>query len=76
MIRTHDFFSALTGFDGPQASALVSRGLQMIGLWDRRLGTRHELLNLDDDQLRDIGVSRADANAEARKPFWRGNDKN
>jgi uncharacterized protein YjiS (DUF1127 family) len=32
---------------------------------------RARLLALSDRELRDIGVSRYDALAEARKPFWR-----
>jgi uncharacterized protein YjiS (DUF1127 family) len=35
--------------------------------WDRR----RELGPLDDEQLKDVGISRADAAREARKPFWR-----
>ncbi len=37
----------------------------------RSLRTRKALLRLDELQLRDIGLSRADALAEADKPFWR-----
>lgn len=37
---------------------------------DRRAG-RHLLLTLDDRMLKDIGISRADAWAEAIKPMWR-----
>ena len=32
---------------------------------------RRELLALDDRMLKDIGLSRADAFREGRKPFWR-----
>ena len=31
---------------------------------------RHALLELDDDRLADIGVTRQQAEQEARKPFW------
>jgi len=37
----------------------------------RRWGTRRLLLDLDDQMLRDIGVTRAEAEFEAGKPFWR-----
>ncbi|MGH8435199.1 MAG: DUF1127 domain-containing protein [Pseudomonas sp.] len=37
----------------------------------RRLHTRKALLDLDDAQLRDIGLSREQARAEALRPFWR-----
>ena len=32
---------------------------------------RHDLAQLDDRMLRDIGLSRVDAEREATKPFWR-----
>jgi uncharacterized protein YjiS (DUF1127 family) len=32
---------------------------------------RHDLAQLDDRMLRDIGLSRVDAEREAGKPFWR-----
>jgi len=40
-------------------------------LWfyDRQL-QRRALVELDDRMLADIGLSRAQANAEGRKPFW------
>ncbi len=37
----------------------------------RRLHTRRAVLGLDDGQLADIGLSRAEAEREARLPFWR-----
>jgi uncharacterized protein YjiS (DUF1127 family) len=36
----------------------------------RRLTTRRALLNLTDAQLADIGITRAEANYEALRPFW------
>lgn len=38
----------------------------------RRASERRQLMRLSDRQLGDIGISRADAWAEYRKPFWRG----
>lgn len=37
----------------------------------RRLGTRRALHELDDQQLRDIGLTRAEAEREANLPFWK-----
>lgn len=37
----------------------------------RRLRTRRMLATFDDATLRDIGVTRSDAEQEAAKPFWR-----
>jgi uncharacterized protein YjiS (DUF1127 family) len=45
--------------------------VETIQLWRRRGRDRRILQNLDDQLLRDIGLSRAEVEAEARKPFWR-----
>lgn len=39
--------------------------------WRERRAQRRALLRLDDRMLSDIGISRADAEEEHRKPFWR-----
>ncbi|KAA3628906.1 MAG: DUF1127 domain-containing protein [Proteobacteria bacterium] len=39
-------------------------------IWQARARQRRDLLDLDDRLLRDIGINRADAEREARKPFW------
>lgn len=39
--------------------------------WRRRTRERAELAALDDRTLADIGISRADAEFLANKPFWR-----
>lgn len=57
---------------GPAAAA--ERGhdpLPTLWNWIQRHRQRRSLLRLDDRLLEDIGVSRADAEAEAAKPFWR-----
>jgi uncharacterized protein YjiS (DUF1127 family) len=40
------------------------------GTWRRRAHSRHELMNLSDRTLRDIGVARCDAGIEGPKLFW------
>jgi uncharacterized protein YjiS (DUF1127 family) len=51
-------------------------GLQLLGqtvsLWLRRLRERAELARFSERELRDIGVTAADADVELSKPFWRG----
>ncbi len=39
--------------------------------WRRRSHERAELAKLDDRTLRDIGLTRADAEFLSNKPFWR-----
>lgn len=58
-----------SGLSGP--AALRSWSGQSLQQFIRRLGTRRALLDLDDSQLRDIGLSREQAKREALLPFWR-----
>ena len=39
--------------------------------WWRRIQDRRTLATMSEQSLRDIGISRYDAEFEARKPFWR-----
>jgi uncharacterized protein YjiS (DUF1127 family) len=39
--------------------------------WERRARARNELITLCDRDLRDVGLTRAEAAAEVRKSFWR-----
>jgi len=50
----------------------VLSGMSRWELFWRRLHTRKALLALTVDQLKDIGLTRADALEEGLKPFWRG----
>ena len=45
--------------------------LQTIRKWRRRIRGRQELAALGDRMLKDIGLTRADALAQASKPFWK-----
>jgi uncharacterized protein YjiS (DUF1127 family) len=51
--------------------ALLARGRAVRRTWQHRRSGRRALRQLDDRQLKDIGLSRAAATREARKPFWR-----
>jgi uncharacterized protein YjiS (DUF1127 family) len=39
--------------------------------WWRRMQDRRTLATMSEQSLRDIGITRYDAEFEARKPFWR-----
>ena len=49
----------------------LRRALDTLRLWQRRAQGRQQLRTFDDHLLRDIGITRLQAEAEAHKPFWR-----
>ena len=49
----------------------LRRGLDTLRLWRARARGRQQLRTFDDHLLRDIGITRLQAEAEADKPFWR-----
>ncbi len=53
------------------AGGKLSSILLTLQAWQERGRQRHHLANLEDFVLQDMGLSRADALREARKPFWR-----
>ncbi len=53
------------------ASNVVGRVLTTFREWRRRAHGRAELARLDDRMLRDIGITRSDAEFLSNKPFWR-----
>lgn len=56
----------------PRARLPWARMLAWIGAAMERRAGRAQLAVLDARMLRDIGVTREEAFAESRKPFWRG----
>lgn len=50
---------------------IAARWLDRLGAWEQRADQRRRLGELDDRALADIGIGRAEAKAEAEKPFWR-----
>jgi uncharacterized protein YjiS (DUF1127 family) len=58
----------------PQPHVLVARGpsawVSLRSAW-RRYRSRQRIAQLDSHMLKDIGVSFAEAEAEANKPLWR-----
>ncbi|HYD64364.1 DUF1127 domain-containing protein [Azospirillum sp.] len=57
----------------PQRAARWERGgvLGLLAAWIGRRRQRRALAALDDHLLRDLGLSREDAERESAKPFWR-----
>ena len=53
-------------------TAILRRAFETLTKWQERANGRRELLGLNERMLHDIGISRADAEREADKPFWRG----
>ena len=53
------------------ASNAAARVLAKFHEWRRRARDRAQLAALDDRMLADIGISRAEAEFLANKPFWR-----
>ncbi|MDP3814109.1 DUF1127 domain-containing protein [Pseudomonas sp.] len=50
-----------------------SKGATLVERWQlfyRRLSTRRALLELSDEQLKDVGLTREQARSEALRPFW------
>ena len=45
--------------------------LALLREWKRRALERRELARLSEPELRDFRMSRSEAYAEIRKPFWR-----
>jgi uncharacterized protein YjiS (DUF1127 family) len=59
----------------PALVAAVDAGLERVVdtlfAWQQRRADRLRLQSMDDYMLQDIGLSRADIEVEASKPFWR-----
>ncbi len=49
---------------------VTAKCLKMVILWQERAEQRHALSELNEQMLKDIGVSGAEAYKETRKPFW------
>lgn len=50
---------------------IVRRAVDVALALYRRSRTRHQLANLDERLLRDVGLNPFEAAEEAKKPFWR-----
>lgn len=75
----HTIETKLASASGARAKSLRALGnvrravvkyLSHIVIWQERVEQRSRLAELNDHMLKDIGVSKADAYKEVRKPFW------
>ena len=74
MTTYHDFFALLEVYarkSDQNPDALGPYCARVALTWRHNAVTRHQLTQLDDDQLRDVGITRQDASREAARPFWR-----
>ena len=56
---------------GSRIRATFISACEIMAQWQRRVRIRSELMTLSDGDLRDVRWTRADVEAECRKPFWR-----
>ncbi|MCW5751066.1 MAG: DUF1127 domain-containing protein [Alphaproteobacteria bacterium] len=50
--------------------AILMRAVNLLLVWQDRARDRQQLAAMSDRALRDVGLSRADIDREASKPFW------
>jgi len=55
-----------------RTGTLAGRIRRALAEWRRRARSRTQLARLAEHELRDIGLTPADAAREYAKPFWRG----
>jgi uncharacterized protein YjiS (DUF1127 family) len=55
---------------GRLLSRAIRRSIAAVLQWEDRRRQRQALLHLSDAMLKDIGLSRAELDREADKPFW------
>lgn len=71
----HATQSNISYLTSPRAMPVVARWAisfaVVVTKWSLRQRSRKQLKQLDATQLKDIGLSRADAHYEATLPFWR-----
>jgi uncharacterized protein YjiS (DUF1127 family) len=68
---THDRLTTRRGAGSPEPQDLLIRLFDWLVAAMERSRQRRALESLSEEQLRDIGLSRADVAGETAKPFWR-----
>jgi uncharacterized protein YjiS (DUF1127 family) len=70
--RSHSRSQGHSALNRPANDNVLQVALDRFQVWRDRVRTRRHLAVMSDYQLKDIGISRADAYNEVNKPFWRG----
>ena len=63
--------SGLAQIIASDLAPVLDRVIEAPIAWLERMRERRQLAGLNDDMLKDIGVSRADVEHVVEKPFWR-----
>ena len=61
---------SITPMTNSHAADWLGQARTLVASWRRRAVGRRQLASLSGYQLRDIGLSVAEANREVAKPFW------
>jgi uncharacterized protein YjiS (DUF1127 family) len=70
MRTSHATLAALPARLRPSLASRAGQVIDLVLTWHERARQRRALLQLSDDMLGDIGISRAQALAEAHKVWW------
>ena len=63
--------TSFVDFQTSGLSVRIAAARQCVTIWALRRRQRLRLKGLDDHMLKDVGLSREEADEEARRPFWR-----
>ncbi len=63
-------YSGRIGFV-PGVNRFATALVEQLYAWQDRVQQRTHLATIEDHLLKDMGISRADADRESAKPFWR-----
>jgi uncharacterized protein YjiS (DUF1127 family) len=55
----------------PSPAQVLARLANVLAVWERRARERKALAEMSNHMLKDLGISRLDAQREAQKAFWR-----
>lgn len=72
-MKSHAEFLKTSHFSSDRSASFASLLLvywQRLGRWHALYRQRRQLAALSDDTLKDLGLSRADVETEANRPFW------